>query len=445
MRLESRQRTDVQQTLVKLPSLLDPRSGVIQSIDWYPVRPEDPQFVHCHATLVDSPTDSGRPAVRTAGGTALTAEIALGKAIGESVERYCGDVWEPDEVVIARYCDVRARATDPRRFALFLSEQYRAPDFPFVPITENSSIGWVRAFSLSRNEDTLVPAVLAHIHYQARTPEDCFDLCPVSGYACGTTLEEAILGAIYEVIERDAFMIFWYDWLPVPGLDLRVEPSSELWATLGRYSVAPVQLFCASITTDVGVPAILAAMTSRRPGWPAAVVATAADLDPQRAIVRALQELAANHLLIRWHMDTASRPSPRSFHEVVDQEDHALLYTAPQMLPYLDPVLRPRWALRPRDIGLANSEDQKENIDWCVQRLAKLDLEVLVVDLTPAPVESLGFKVVKVLIPGLQPLDFGVRWPHLGGRRLYEAPVAMGYRRVMPRPSELNLAPHPFP
>jgi ribosomal protein S12 methylthiotransferase accessory factor len=70
---------------------------------------------------------------------------------------------------------------------------------------------------------------------------------------------------------------------------------------------------------------------------------------------------------------------------------------------------------------------------------------VIAVDLTTPDVEALGFKVVKVLIPGTQPLDFGVECPHLGGRRLYEAPYRMGYRPRPTRPHELNLVPHPFP
>ena len=45
-------------------------------------------------------------------------------------------------------------------------------------------------------------------------------------------------------------------------------------------------------------------------------------------------------------------------------------------------------------------------------------------DLTTSDVEGLGFKVVKVLIPGMQPID----WPvaALGGPRLYEVPLGSG-------------------
>ena len=78
-----------------------------------------------------------------------------------------------------------------------------------------------------------------------------------------------------------------------------------------------------------------------------------------------------------------------------------------------------------------------------MRRLGAPGLEVIVVDLTTSDVEGLGFKVVKVLIPGMQPIDFGP-WQRLGGPRLYEVPARLGYSAAS-GPQELNLFPHPFP
>jgi ribosomal protein S12 methylthiotransferase accessory factor len=184
-------------------------------------------------------------------------------------------------------------------------------------------------------------------------------------------------------------------------------------------------------------------MVSREPGWPAAVVATAADLDPERAITRALQELSANHLYIRAVWENSNNVAPQAPHQVVSQEDHGLFYCSPERLSALDMFLRPRSMIRPQDLESHAVDDVKANIDFCVKRLAELDLEVIAVDLTTPDVADLGFKVFKVLVPGLQPIDFGVQWPHIGGRRLYEAPVRMGFDEKTPQ--DLNYFPHPFP
>lgn len=445
IKLQSHPRSDLQQTLRALPYLVDSDVGVIQAVEYFKPRYNDPQFTHCHAIMSDLSRITGRFCNRSTGGTALTEEVALAKAIGESVERYCSDMCDVDDVLLLPYREVKKQATDPRRFALFHSHQYSAPDFPYAPITEDTIIGWVQGFSLTRNEPTLVPASLVHLSYAPRSKNEIFEVGPVSGYACGNTIEEAILGGICEVVERDSFMVFWYNMLTVPAIDLSSFRSQEIRQVLGRYHSAPVRIFCADITTDTKIPAALAVMTSRQLGWPAAVVATAADLQPERAIIRALLELSANHLFIRSVLEAGLHPIPRAPQQVNDQEDHGLFYCSAERLRHLDLVLRPRRVARAQDFESHASVDVKENIETCVERLARLDLEVIVVEITTPDMKELGFRVVKVLVPGMQPIDFGVRWPHLGGHRIYEAPVRMGYRRAKAQPWELNLFPHPFP
>lgn len=443
--MQSRGRSDLRHTLKALPHLLDSEFGVIQSIEYYKARYDDPQFVHCHAIMADISRVTGRFCNLSTGGTALTKDVALAKAIGESVERYCSDICDVDDVLLVPYRDIMRDAIDPRRFVLFHPDQYREPGFQFAQVTDNTIIGWVQGFSLTRNEPTLVPASQVHQTYRPRSQDEFFESNPVSGYACGNTIEEAILGGICEVIERDSFMIFWYNMLPAPAIDLSSFASEEVRQSLDRYHCAPVSIFCTDITTDTEVPAALAVMTSRKAGWPAAIVATAADLNMERAITRALQELAANHLFIRATMESGQRPVPLTAAEVRDQEDHGLFYVSPERLRNLDVVLRPRWVRGAKDFQPRATDDLKENIEACVRQLAKLDLEVVVVELTTPDINELGLRVVKVLIPGMQPIDFGAHWPHLGGPRVYESPVRMGYRTTPAQPWELNLSPHPFP
>jgi ribosomal protein S12 methylthiotransferase accessory factor len=444
IRLQSRGRTDIRQTLGVVDELVDPEFGVIQSIYFYPLRHDDPQFVHCHATMPDLSRVTGRYSNRGTGSTALTKDVALVKAVGESVERYCGDVRDQQDVIYAPYKKVRGDAVDPRRFVMFHPKQYQSPNFPFPEVTEESMLGWVQGYSVTHRRPVLVPALQAHVGYSPVEGE-WFEMSPVSGYACGNTYEEAILNAVCEVVERDAFMVFWYNYLPVPAFDLSAMRSEAARQTLDRYSGTPVKLHCANITSDIGIPAALAMMTSTAPGWPAAVVAAAADLDAERAITRALQELSANHLYIRSYWENPSHPLPQTPAQVAQMEDHGLFYCQPQNLGALDALLRPRENVRPEDVGGETSDDVLVNIERCVERLSALDLEVLAVDLTTPDVESLGLKVVKVLIPGAQPIDFGMHWRHFGGRRIYEAPQRMGYRDRDTLPSEINLFPHPFP
>jgi ribosomal protein S12 methylthiotransferase accessory factor len=286
---------------------------------------------------------------------------------------------------------------------------------------------------------------MVHLLYSPATVDDRFELCPVSGYACGNTLEEAILRGLYEVVERDAFMIFWYQWLRAPGIDLTSVSAPETTASLACFKDSPVRLFCSSITTDVRIPVAFTALTSWRQEWPATTVATGADLSMEAAIAHSLRELSASLLLVSSQLQYPRRPLPRAPGDVLQMEDHGLFYSSPSMLPALDPLLRPNKWVKAADVAPAHQlTDVKDDIDYCVQLLEDNGLEVIAVDLTTPEVEELGFKVVKVLIPGMQPIDFGPQW-HLGGKRLYEVPARMGYPGAARDPRHLNLFPHPFP
>jgi ribosomal protein S12 methylthiotransferase accessory factor len=79
-----------------------------------------------------------------------------------------------------------------------------------------------------------------------------------------------------------------------------------------------------------------------------------------------------------------------------------------------------------------------------VARLARRGHEVLVVDCTTPLLKSLGLHAVKVLVPGLQPLNAGHRYRVLGGRRALELPRLLGLATRDMTTSELNPWPHPF-
>jgi ribosomal protein S12 methylthiotransferase accessory factor len=260
-------------------------------------------------------------------------------------------------------------------------------------------------------------------------------------------MEEAILAGLYEVVERDGLMISWYHSLPVPAIDLDSFSSQLMRETLSAFAAAPVHLFCSSLTSDLGIPVVLAAMRTHQKGWPAMTVGTASGLSIEMAASRAFAELAANLQLMRWHLSRPNLRIPRTPDEVESMEDHGLYYSHLDNLSALDQFLHPHAWIRTNDAAFQQPEasDVKTNIEACTRRLADRDLEVIVVDLTTPRIKSEGFCVVKVIVPGTQPIDFGTRWRHLGGTRLQTAPRNMGYANSCIEPSLFNPQPHPFP
>jgi ribosomal protein S12 methylthiotransferase accessory factor len=77
-----------------------------------------------------------------------------------------------------------------------------------------------------------------------------------------------------------------------------------------------------------------------------------------------------------------------------------------------------------------------------LDQLARNHFEVYAVDLSTDEALNSGMRVVRVVIPGLQPFSFHYRAQYKGHARLYDAPRRMGY--TARREEQLNEWPQPF-
>jgi ribosomal protein S12 methylthiotransferase accessory factor len=77
-----------------------------------------------------------------------------------------------------------------------------------------------------------------------------------------------------------------------------------------------------------------------------------------------------------------------------------------------------------------------------IKRFRQKAMDIYAVDLSTDEALRAGFRVVRVIIPALQPFSFYYRARYLGHRRIYEAPRWMGYR--VRSEEQLNQWPQPF-
>jgi ribosomal protein S12 methylthiotransferase accessory factor len=71
-------------------------------------------------------------------------------------------------------------------------------------------------------------------------------------------------------------------------------------------------------------------------------------------------------------------------------------------------------------------------------------MDVVVCDLTTPDIAALDLSVVRVVVPGMNPLFMGHKNRARGGRRLYEVPQRLGHPGLEPGQQD-NPYPHPFP
>jgi ribosomal protein S12 methylthiotransferase accessory factor len=140
------------------------------------------------------------------------------------------------------------------------------------------------------------------------------------------------------------------------------------------------------------------------------------------------------------------------FHDsslVKQMEDHSLLYGLPQAQERLQFLLDENRPLRTFEEEFkreARHADLTDDLKDILKAFRRLNLDVIVVDLTAPEIIRNGMHCVKVLIPGMLPMTFGHHFTRVAGlERVLRVPVELGYAKQPLRLEHLNPYPHPFP
>ncbi|HVF05966.1 MAG TPA: TOMM precursor leader peptide-binding protein [Frankiaceae bacterium] len=391
---------------------------------------------------------------RTGGhGRADTFDEAEAVALLEALERYAG--WAPGArrtSVVGSYAELADDAVDPAR--LGLPDPGERTGFP--PYSPGLRMPWVWAWSLTRGRAVLVPECVAYYGSEApwRAPgrvRYCADTS--NGCALGASVEEAVVHGLFEVAERDGFLLTWHRAATVPEIDVASVPDDLTRTLADRAACAGYDLRLFDVTTDLDIPSVWGLLWRRDGRAPASFSAAGSSPDPVKAVRGAVIEVVVD-LFDR--LPEERRPAEETLramcaddHLVRAMDDHIDLYTHPAAAERFGFLLEPRDAAALGDLYDGFPErwrraDLRDTVTALVAHLAGLGLEVLVVDQTTPEQRSLGLRCVKVLVPGTVPVTFG----H-ANRRLYGIPRLLtgprGRDERALRYADLNHRPHPFP
>ena len=421
-----------------------PYTGIVRSLEEC-LRPttEPPLFrVACTVSgglgLIGSPLDH----LRGIGGTGMSRAEAAAAAVGEALERYSASYVPSDRVAVASAAELGPEAVDPGRFALFSRRQYATPGFPFAPFTRDSRVPWVRGWSIRDGRPAWLPAELVHLGNTVAEGEPRMGHATSNGTACAGSTDDALVRALCELLERDAFMIVWSNRLSLPLIDVSQDKPLH---TLEREVFAPTGLRFSAIDLSCvhGLPSVLAVV--RAPTGVAGALGvgagTATTLERAwwKALAEAFSARAAGATL------ALLEPGPCRPEEVTSFEDHIRRYAdqaTARAAAFLDSSPD---RVSAASIPKLEGETSAEQVAALSGRIDAAGSSGYAVDVTAPDVRALGLSVVKAVAPELRPLDVGHATRHLGGRRLYDAPVALGLRCESSREADLNSDPHPFP
>src|SRR5262249_19672190 len=146
----------------------------------------------------------------------------------------------------------RMRPLHPCEITLFHPAQRH--HIRYAWFAEDTPLCWTEGRSLTKDEPILIPACLVFIPYfpfLRHKGEVAIAPSISTGQACASTRDRAVLSGLYEIVERDAFMISWLNRLPLPRVNVLSSPMvREVFNQ--RFQREYLEYFFFQMATDIG-------------------------------------------------------------------------------------------------------------------------------------------------------------------------------------------------
>jgi ribosomal protein S12 methylthiotransferase accessory factor len=435
----------VEPGLRRLAELVSPLGGLIARTIRLPNPPGEPEMPVFSGRLGD--LAELRPGIREAAlwrptraefdgaGAVPDPDRALHIALAESLERYATCVYSEEQFVWATAEELGAEALDldtcPRCSAAELAD----PACIVVEPDKRLPMRWVRGISLMSGAPRWIPAVMVYLHIPALSIGERFTLPISTGCATHTSVEQALVNGLCEVIERDAIAITWLQRLALPRLELDAL-GDEVPPGL-RHRDDDVQQLYFDATMDLGIPTVYCLDLAPHARKLAQMVSCCTALDPVKAAVKVIRESASTRIGL-----TAERELPDDPQAFIRVHHGADFMSRPERREAFEFLLDSRERRTLSSLPDRATGDPASDLRALIASLRRAGMEAYAVELTTDEAYDVGFRVVRVVVPALQPLSFAHSARFLGHPRLYEAPERMGHR--VRAEADLNPWPQPF-
>lgn len=364
------------------------------------------------------------------GTTDIQAKVS---GLCEAIERYSGVFRGDEHRITTSLRDLADRGIHQNDILLLSERQYQersewnARDHKFSLVCEpfdvDAQYEWSPVWSVTEERTKWLPT--GHLYYSYPPVSNKITFLPCSnGASTGASIEEATLQGFLELVERDAFAIWWYPRTRQPRVDLSSYDNPYVRAMERRSTELGRELWVIDITSDLGIP-VFVAFSRDLKGQPENITfAPGAHFDPEIALLRALTEL--NQML------PGIAPGPNGQGYAFDDPHSADWWknATVENQPYIYPDDSLPMSKR-EHYSVPQTSDLLEDIAIARSLVESRGMEFLVHNQTRP---DIGMPVVKVIVPGLRHF-----WTRYASGRLFDVPVNLG--RIQSPISEEDLNP----
>lgn len=384
-------------------------------------------------------------------GVSLDRDKSKIKAFGEFIERYCATYNEGEYMNNTLYCSYKdlvekgLLALDLDSLIPFEDHVYDEPGFPYSKYTSRNPILWVKGKELICGQSTWLPAQKVLQSYPLCKEELRYHVSVSTGLACGHSIHHATLNAMFEIVERDSFMLTWL--LKIPGVNIVIDSIKNeelrfIYNHINKHLVGEDCMFVYDISKTDGIYTILTFIRNDLPNAYGLIVSAASHTDPEKALLKSLEELCQMQSFCYSNliMDEQRECMRMEKHDINDLRKHALYYSSSLNNRNIDFI-----SSTGARVSLSGMEDYTKNhyennfegtLEYVTQLLSNNNQMAYVADLTKPEIHRFGFRVVRVIMPDYVDLTFAYKLRHQKSNRLLRFQEMYG--------REINDDPHPF-
>ncbi len=377
----------------------------------------------------------------------------------EAVERYSNSAFRsPKKLIRAAYKDIKEVAADPQSFILH-NPAWQRMETEFIPYTPEVETDWIWGYSFQEKRPVLVPAQMVFYRdLDEFTTGSRYVYESSNGCALGSCLEEAVFHGLLEVIERDNFLVSWYNRLELVEIEENSLPRM-VRNVVERLKKEHYRLQFFDTTMELKIPTVWAVLVDENEN-PVIKTFSAAgcSIVPEKAIEAAMFEVITSVPLYQEIFNNRESKDKinllnRNQAEVTELDDHIMLYAHGDSLKRLDFILKPEHKKLPleeiytsgEELKQYQNEDLKDDLSNLISNILKYHKDIIVVDISNELTDTFSLKCVKVFVQGMLTMSFGENHKRIDIDRVVNGPVVAGRTKQPADIQNMNQEPHPFP
>ena len=307
-------------------------------------------------------------------GKGCTTAQSQASACMELIERFSFFSFRqnPANFIRATFAELKAEGLPllPLKYLLQSVHDENTSEEILAELIADIPIRWAWGTNLNRAEMVLIP----YSWFYA--------INEFNGPSAGNTYEEAILQGLCEIVERHVCAVITRERIKAPLIDPDSITDPVAVELLQKFTRHGIQVYLNDFTLDTGIPTVgaLAIDPSTFPETSEIVYTAGTTPEPNKALIRALTEVAQ---------------LSGDFHSSSNYEASGL--PKPLSLDEVDYIVNPGRTVKLNDLPDLSDNNMKVEIERCVAALAKLDMEVFLIDTHH---KDLQIPAIYTIVPG---------------------------------------------